>query len=456
MSPPSVPAAPIRVTLAATYEIGRQPFGLASPAAWLREAGIAVTTIDLSREPFHADRFDGDLIAFHLPMHTATRLALPVIRRVHALFPDASLCCYGMYAPLNEPLLRGLGVDHVLGGEFEQALLDLARGGAPPAPAPGGQPRLRFRVPDRTGLPALDRYASLQLPSGGRRVAGYTEASRGCKHLCRHCPVVPVYQGQFRIVPRDVVLADVQAQVDAGARHVTFGDPDFFNGVGHAIAIVEAFGRKFPGVTYDVTIKIEHLLRHDAALPVLRDTGCLFVVSAVESIDDAVLSRLDKGHTRDDFERVAARCRQLGLTLAPTFIPFTPWTTAAGYCELLRTIDRLDMVHQVAPIQLTLRLLIPRGSRLLPPDGPPLPVPLGPFDEHRLVYPWRHADPGVDELQMAAADLVGRRLNAPRSGVFDELWSLASRFLGRTGVERRRSGARARAAVPYLNEPWYC
>lgn len=448
----------MRVTLVATYELGRQPFGLASPAAWLREAGIEVTTVDLSREPFRPEAFATDMVAFHLPMHTATRLALPVIRRVRALSPTTRLCCYGLYAPLNASVLRGLGVERVLGGEFEQALLEVATGGTVPidgATADDAMPRLRFRVPDRSGLPALDRYASLQTPSGIRKVVGYTEASRGCKHLCRHCPVVPIYGGRFRVVPRDVVLADVRAQVEAGARHITFGDPDFFNGVGHAVAIVDAFAREHPGVSYDVTIKIEHLRQHDDRLAVLRDTGCLFVVSAVESIDDAVLARLEKGHTRADFEQVVARCRQVGLTLAPTFIPFTPWTTLAGYHELLRTIDTLDLVAQVAPIQLALRLLIPHESRLLELDRARLGVELGPFDTSQLVYPWRHPDARVDRLQARVADIVGHRLTASRATVFDELLALAADQAGAVAAHRP-SGVRDRATVAYLNEPWYC
>ncbi len=447
-----------RVLLVATYEIGRQPFGLASPAAWLREAGIEVTTLDLSRERFRPEAFDTDLVAVHLPMHTATRLALPLIQRVRALYPTRRLCCYGLYAPPNESVLRGLGVEHVLGGEFEQSLLELATGATSEMNGVTGDtslPKLRFRVPDRSDLPALDRYAALQTPSGGRRVAGYTEATRGCKHLCRHCPVVPIYQGQFRVVQRDVVLADIRAQVDAGAQHITFGDPDFFNGVGHAVAIVEALARECPGISYDVTIKVEHLRRHDDQLSVLRDTGCLFVVSAVESIDNTVLARLDKGHTRADFEQVVARCREVGLTLAPTFIPFTPWTTLAGYHELLRTVDTLDLVGHVAPIQLALRLLIPRGSRLLELDRERLGVDLDPFDESRLVYPWRHPDQRVDRLQDMVAGVVGRRLTASRSAVFDELLSLAAEHVG-VPVPNRPAGVRDRATVAYLNEPWYC
>ena len=342
-----------RVTLVSTYDLGRQPFGLASPAAWLREAGAQVTTIDLSRESFRRDAFDSDLVAFHLPMHTATRLAVPVIREVRELAPAAQLCCYGLYGPPNEALLRELGVEHVLGGEFEQALLEVVSGEGHRSHVASGPalPRLQFRVPDRKGLPPLKSYASVESHSG-RRVVGYTEASRGCKHLCRHCPIVPVYAGRFRAIPCDIVLADIRSQVEAGAEHITFGDPDFFNGIGHAVSVVEAFSREFPGVSYDVTIKVEHLRRHADELGRLRDTGCLFVVTAVESIDDTVLTRLDKGHTRADFEAVAGRCRSLGLTLSPTFIPFTPWTTVEGYCELLCTLDTLDLVECVNDLSL--------------------------------------------------------------------------------------------------------
>jgi hypothetical protein len=179
------------------------------------------------------------------------------------------------------------------------------------------------------------------------------------------------------------------------------------------------------------------------------------VVSAVESIDELVLTRLDKGHTREDFEQVAARCREIGLTLVPTFIPFTPWTTLADYHELLHTIDALGLVEQVAPIQLALRLLVTQGSRLLDLDADTLGVALGPFDAHRLVFPWVHPDPRVDRLQETVAALVGRRLTATRSELFDELLALAAAQAGALAPVRQVA-ARDRTSVPYLNEPWYC
>lgn len=448
----------MRVLLVSTYDMGRQPFGLASPAAWLADAGLGVTCVDLSKERLldHVVT-ESDLVAFFLPMHTATRLALPVIDRVRALNPRARLAAYGLYAPLNAALLRERGVAHVLGGEFEADLVRCATdsfGDAPDvASTPSSIPRLAFKVPAREGLLPLSRYATLQV-GDERRTVGYTEASRGCKHRCRHCPIVPVYDGRFRVVSLDVVLADVRAQVAAGARHITFGDPDFFNGIRHADSIVRALAREFPGLTYDVTIKVEHILEHPGMLTVLRDTGCAFVTSAVESLDDAVLARLEKGHTRLDFERMVTLFRAAGLPLAPTFVAFTPWTTTAAYLELLHTIDRLDLVESVSPIQLGIRLLVPQGSRML--ELADMREHVRAFDPISLTYPWIHPDPAVDGLQSMLSELVGVRLNAPRRDVFARVWDAAHGHAAAPAPARREDVGLPRAAIPYLNEPWYC
>jgi radical SAM superfamily enzyme YgiQ (UPF0313 family) len=450
----------VRALLISTYDLGRQPFGLASPAAWLREAGVDVVCADLAKEKLNADVVrSADVVAFFLPMHTATRLALPVIDRVRETNPAARLVAYGLYAPLNAALLRARGVTDVLGGEFEEDLVHVARGTSHVARgtshvARGTShvPRLRFRVPARDLLPPLTQYATLQV-GAERRTAGYTEASRGCKHRCRHCPIVPVYNGLFRIVQHDVVLADVRAQVAAGARHVTFGDPDFFNSVTHATAIVESFAREFPGVSYDVTIKIEHLLKHAEVLPVLRRTGCAFVTSAVESLDDEVLGKLEKGHTRSGFERAVELCRAHALTLVPTFVAFTPWTTLEGYLDLLWTIDTLALVDHVAPIQLAIRLLIPEGSRML--ELAEVRSCISHYDQRSLAHIWMHPDPRVDALQRDVERVVGVMLRADRREVFGHVWTLAHKHAGVAAPSRDHVGI-SRATIPYLNEPWYC
>jgi radical SAM superfamily enzyme YgiQ (UPF0313 family) len=453
------------VLLISTYDLGRQPFGLASPAAWLRAAGADVECVDTSRVDLEDQQIAAaTFIAFYLPMHTATRLAAPLIERTRRVNPLARLCAYGLYAPLNAEWLRERGVTEIIGPEAEAALVALVspkvtgaetstrdRQATIPEAARQALPRLRFVTPDRTGLPALEQYASLRMPDGSRRVMGSSDATRGCKHLCRHCPIVPVYQGQFRVVPLDVVMEDVRGQVAAGAQHISFADPDFLNGPTHARHLVERFHAEWPDVSYDVTIKIEHLLSHSDMLPVLRDTGCLFITSAVEAIDDVVLGHLIKGHTRADFIKVASLCREAGVTLGPTFVPFTPWTTLAGYVELLDVLEDLDFVEQVAPIQLAIRLLVTSESPLL--ELSDIRAVVAPFDPASLTWPWRHQDPAVDALQVAVMRLVGGASGSPRADVFRAISALAREHAGL----RPKVGLVSRGTpVPCVSEPWYC
>jgi radical SAM superfamily enzyme YgiQ (UPF0313 family) len=452
------------VVLISTYDLGHQPFGLASPAAWLRERGATVDQLDLSQEALdkHEDVVSkADLIALHLPMHTATRIAAHAIPRLRQLNPGAHLCAYGLYAPLNSDHLHELGVNTIIGGEFEGRLLALAEGlqgnSEPQAGLQISHDRLSFLTPSRQGLPELAKYSKLVLPNGEQQLAGYTEASRGCKHLCRHCPIVPIYEGKFRVVQRDVVLADIRQQVEAGAQHITFGDPDFFNGPTHAVELVKTLHRDFPKLTYDATIKVEHLLQHSDLLPILRDTGCAFVVSAVESLDDTVLERLDKGHTREDFVRVVKLFRDLGLALSPTFVAFHPWMSLASYEEFLTTIAELELIENVQPIQLAIRLLIPSCSRLL--QLREVQEIVAPFDQASLSYPWKHADARVDSLQRELERTIqfSVKLEYDRSTIFEYAWHLLQQAKGSEDEAVPSLPAlAARASIPYLTEPWYC
>jgi len=266
--------------------------------------------------------------------------------------------------------------------------------------------------------------------------------------------VVPVYNGVFRIVDRETVLADIRQQAAAGAEHITFGDPDFFNGIGHALEIIRLFHQEFPAITYDVTIKIEHLKKYSQHLATLRDTGCLFVISAVESVDNAFLEILDKGHTREDFLAVVETFRSLGMTLQPTFVPFSPWTTIEGFLDLLRVIHEENLVENVAPIQLGIRLLIPAGSRLL--ELAEVQCLVSPFDAESLVFPWVHRDVRMDalsaEIQRIAAAADAQKLS--RSATFAKIWQAAHVAAG--VVAPNLVARRPLVPVPFLSEPWYC
>lgn len=445
----------MKVTLISPYEIGRQPFGLAQPAAWLDRAGFDVWCIDLAQERLSRDRIEGaGMIALYLAMHTATRIAVEAIPKIREINPTAKLVVYGLYAPMNRELFEELGAVCVLGGESEPDLVAVAQAVRDGGDIPESVTRLEkieFVMPDRRALPPLEQYADLVMPDDSRKRVAFAEATRGCKHLCRHCPVVPVYQGKFRAVPVDIIIDDISGQVQRGATHVSFGDPDFLNGPGHARRVIKALKERHPDITFDATVKVEHIINHKDMLPLMADAGCLFLTTAVESVDDDVLAKLDKGHTSEEFETALGLLREVGIAMAPTFVPFNPWTTTASYRLMLERISSLGLVEAVAPVQLSIRLLIPKGSWMLRIEG--FENLIKPFDESMLGYPWDHVDPEVDDLQQRVMSIAmdGEENNRPRADIFADIWREAH-----AGVDVPRLPAVVSNRVPSLSEPWYC
>ncbi|HEY6808725.1 MAG TPA: CUAEP/CCAEP-tail radical SAM protein [Gemmatimonadales bacterium] len=462
--------APGAVLLLSCYELGHQPLGTAWAAGALARAGFAPVQVDLARTPLDPELVArARFVAISVPMHTALRLGARTADRVRALNPGAVIGLYGLYAWLNGEHLLARHADLVLGGEVEGSLValveDLERGGRGDGPGvwrrggPPAPPVLEKGVlgpPSRAGLPPLAAYA--QYLEGGAAVpAGYVEASRGCLHLCLHCPIPAVYGGRFFVVPAEVVLADIRAVVAAGARHITFGDPDFLNGPGHALRLARALHEEFPDVTFDFTAKIEHLLAHRALLPALARLGCTFVVSAVESLSDVVLARLEKGHTRADVVAALEALRRAGIALRASLVAFTPWTTIDDYLEVLDFFSEGDAAGAVDPVQYAIRLLVPPGSSLL--ARPWMREHVGALDPGGFTYRWTHPDPRMDGLYRTVQGIVERGAAdgaAPDATVAEIRAAALAVRDGRPPGHRRPPPLAPRIQSPRLTEPWFC
>ena len=452
----------MRALLVSTYELGHQPLHVASPAAALLGAGHEVRCLDLSVEPWDPEVVAwADAVALSVPMHTAMRLATRVAGAVRAARPDLPICLYGLYAPVARDHTVGRLADRVVAGEYETALVEwfaAVAGGARPVDDPDATVvhlgRGGFRLPARHLLPPLDRYAHLAV-GGEERPVGYVEASHGCTFRCRHCPVPTVYDGRLRIVGADVVLADIEQLVAAGARHITFGDPDFLNGVHHSLRIVEAVHDRFPDLTFDCTTKVELILRHDSVWGAMADAGCLFVTSALESVNDAVLTHLDKGHTSADAARAVHLLREHGIELRPSFLPFTPWTTVDDLVALVDFVARHDLVANVDPVQYTIRLLLPDGSLLL--DHPDVAARITGYDAEHLTWGWR-GDPDADALQERLAALVEERTAAGEAigETYAAVRALVHAVAGTVDMAPVAVEAGSTEGRPRLTEPWFC
>ena len=451
----------MQVLLISTYDLGHQPFSLASPAAKLTAVGATVTCNDLAVESIKENAVKkADIIGLYLQMHTATRLSVALLPRLKELNPAAHIVFYGLYAPLNAEYLKTIGGDSFIGGEFEDGLVqiynNLIDGKAPILFNITSTENQKFNQPLRDGLPDLSNYAHLNVGDGSTKIVGYTEASRGCKHKCRHCPVVPVYQGRFRVINSNLVIADIRQQIAQGAEHISFGDPDFLNGPTHAINIISALHSEFPQISYDATIKVEHLLKHKKLLPKLKETGCLFITTAVESVEEDILQILDKGHTHDDFIQVAKNNKEIGIPLSPTFVPFTPWTTKRGFLRLLDTIAELGLIENVAPIQLAIRLLIPNKSYLL--DIPEIQPHLLGYDQEALSHRWRNLDESVEDLCREIQKIVetGAADGILRVETFKTIYATTRRACGLNDDTFPYQLPLTNITVPSMSEPWFC
>jgi radical SAM superfamily enzyme YgiQ (UPF0313 family) len=438
------------------------------PLGLLQRAGYHAETLDVSVEGFDADKAKrARFVGISVPMHTALRLGLRVAEEIRELNPDAHICFYGLYASLNSEFLLSGVADSVIGGEFEEALVKRIAAVLNENQATKGKrnidddskpvlARLNFSTPDRSSLVPLDHYAKLEY-RGEQRLVGYVEASRGCLHLCTHCPIPPVYNGRFFVVPETVVLEDIRRLVASGAQHITFGDPDFLNGPGHSLQVTRALRREFPEVTFDFTAKIEHIIKRRDLIPELAQNGCLFVVSAVESLSNTVLARLDKGHTREDVVEALMILRGAGIAFRPTFVSFTPWGTLDDYIEMLEFIESHGLIDNVDPVQYSIRLLIPPGSLILSqPDNSSW---LGPLIHESFTYEWAHPDKKMDELHRRVSALVEQAASNNEDAVrtFCDILELAYQMRG--GVRKQRSAkfpSPLRLQPPRLTEAWFC
>jgi hypothetical protein len=120
---------------------------------------------------------------------------------------------------------------------------------------------------------------------------------------------------------------------------------------------------------------------------------------------------------------------------------------------LLRVLAEEELVENVAPIQLGIRLLIPEGSRLLELEEVRREV--GAFDAESLVYPWTNADGRVDLLSEAVQGIAAEadRKKESRVAAFSRIWESAHLAAGIDAPALRVTEGRG---VPFLSEPWYC
>jgi radical SAM superfamily enzyme YgiQ (UPF0313 family) len=220
---------------------------------------------------------------------------------------------------------------------------------------------------------------------------------------------------------------------------------------------VRLMHEEFPDLTFDFTAKVEHIIERRDLFPELARLGCIFMVSALESFSDLVLSRLEKGHTREDIFKAIRIVRDSGISLRPSFVSFTPWTTLDDYVEMFELIEEEELIDEVDPVQYTIRLLVPPGSLLLAqPDADRW---IGKLIQDSFTYEWKHDDSRMDALHKSVSNLVEQAVvrNEDTASIFYKIWELACSIRGvGTNCSMRPVLSPFRARPPRLTESWFC
>lgn len=367
-----------------------------------------------------------DLLALHaVYFWEETEKLFEWIADLRAAGYDGRLALFGFYPSLAWADLVGRpGVDAVVAGECEAALIDLAaalEAGRDPAGIPGVAaagagpliPRPPLTDPDR--LPPPWRPAPLpETPS--------VLASRGCPHHCSFCLVPPFYNRGplWRGRAPAAVAAEVASLANAGARDIYFADPNFVGpgGRGRARALDLAARLEPLGVTFGMETRAGDL--DPELLRALTCAGLTSLLLGLESGSPRLLGKIGKGQRRETGAAAVALCQGAGLDPEVGFIMFLADSRLEDLRENLAflsacgLLDRLDRTANLLGHR-QIVLAGTSGYGRLQASGRLTPSGFLGFEgrmamaDHRVAW--------LQEVTVAACHHVLRRMGDPRSAI---------------------------------------
>ena len=374
----------MKILLLSFYDLGKQPKIISELYQKLNNGTNEIDIVDYSVEEKTLNLKNYDALGVYASMHTASVLAEEYLRNKD--LPN-KLFVFGLYAKVFKEMFQNFEIIQNLDNADLESLLNVQL---------NEEYSFKHSVPDRTVLPSITDYSHI-VDGSNNLIAGSVETTYGCKHECTHCPVPIEFNGTFKTFGTDKILKDVSNQVEAGAKHISFNDPDFFNGPKHALKILEALNIEHPDLTYDSTIKVEHILKYPDYFKELKNLNMLFVISAFETTNDRVLNILKKNHSSLDLNSAVEFSLSHSIDIRPTWMPFSPWTEKQDLPNIIKLIEEYRLRETVDPIQLTIKLLVPKNSLIL--NDPDINNYLEEYDPSSFSYSWRYMSPDMDKLQ---------------------------------------------------------
>ena len=428
----------MKILLTSFYDLGKQPKIIAEIVDRYNSAEIDFDFFDFSVEDQNKDLENYDVLGIYAPMHTATILSIEYIK--DKKLPN-KMFTFGLYGSVLEDF--NSSIRYIKDIESDELALFLEIND-------DHQFSLKNNIPNRQIFPDISNYAHL-VDGSNNIIAGSVETTYGCKHSCTHCPVPISFNGTFKTYSLEKIISDVENQVNQGAKHISFNDPDFFNGPIHALKILESLNKKFPTITYDSTIKVEHIIKYKKYFKELSSLNMVFVISAFETTNDLVLSILEKNHTSNDLNTSIEISQDFGIDVRPTWMPFSPWTELNDLSNIVNLIEKYKLRETVDPIQLTIKLLIPKHSLII--KKPEINKYLGNYEKNSLSFKWEYENNDVEKLQSSLFDFILHNSELDEHKQYLGMVNIIEKF---TDTELLKNSTYDFKNASKLSETWFC
>ena len=428
----------MKILLLSFYDLGKQPKIISELYKKLDNGSNQIDIVDYSIEEKNLTLDNYDVLGIYASMHTASVLAEQYLR--DRKLPN-KLFVFGLYANVFSEMFSNFQSIHSFDSDELESLLEVQL-----------NPNYSFKhsVPDRTILPSITDYSHI-VDGSNNLIAGSVETTYGCKHECTHCPVPIEFKGMFKTFGTEKIITDVTNQVEEGAKHISFNDPDFFNGPKHALKILQLLNEKHPSITYDSTIKVEHILKYPDYFQELKNLNMLFVISAFETTNDHVLNILQKNHSFNDLNKAVELSLENKIDIRPTWMPFSPWTEQNDLISIIKLIENYKLRETVDPIQLTIKLLVPKNSLIL--KRPEMKEYLLDYDPASFSYAWQYKFPNIDNIQNELFTYV---LQHESENEYAQYLGLVDILESHTNETLLNSEKYSQRIVPKLSETWFC
>ncbi len=325
----------------------KPPLGLLYLAGALESIGIDVTIVDAEPDVLTNEQIMERIVASepHFVGVTSTtpefHLATDIIRRVKRHDPGIITMMGGSHVSAipEETLQDCPDIDYVVVGEGEESIKRIV----------SEKPEERIIVSDviedldKLPLPArhLVDYGRYRSPEPGRGLikTDAIETSRGCPFRCAFC-----YHMHAKVRFRDVikVVDEIEeSHKKTGAILFNFFDDTFTLKKDRAIAICDEIIKRDLGLTFYCFTRADTLSKE--LLEKMTQAGFVRITTGIESGNQKMLDRFNKGTKLEQYERVYQWMVELGLETRGSFIIGGPHETPETIGDSIRFAKSLPL-----------------------------------------------------------------------------------------------------------------